>query len=124
MNEGVIIKQVEELHLIQCSLLPDETLHFIGDDSEAFWPRILQEYSMTMTTTLSDPSNTMPKPAPKFQVCLDGPAKMWMEVEMVAPGSGKTALVCVKGDFMTRADQERWQNIVAEKQQEVLEGCE
>jgi hypothetical protein len=121
MDEGVTLKQVEELHLIQCSLLPDETLHFIDDNSEAFWAQILHEYSIT--TTVSDSLNTIPKTPPKFQVCLDGPARMRMEVEMVAPGSGKTEPISVKGDYLTRADQEMWQNIIAEKRQEV-EGSE
>ncbi|KAF8902280.1 hypothetical protein CPB84DRAFT_1846441 [Gymnopilus junonius] len=97
---------LEELHLIQCSLLPDEHLTFL-DEPEA-WLNALEQFS---EGNIEDAA--MPSSEAFFSVQLDG-EKMWFEITLFGkqvetfPGGS----VSVKGDDISRDHQEAWQRII------------
>ncbi|KAM6497522.1 hypothetical protein JOM56_007995 [Amanita muscaria] len=114
-----ILKIVEELHLIRCSLLPTETLHFIDQIYAQSWTRILDEYATAMTISDLSASYTVP---PTFQIRFNSPgslADVWLEVEMSKSGPGKPAMASFRGSGFTRADQGRWQELKLQKEGEV-----
>ncbi|PPQ93426.1 hypothetical protein CVT25_004498 [Psilocybe cyanescens] len=112
-----INRQLEELQLIQCSLLPDEQLRFI--DSSAGWGEALETY----TTDL----DAIPQIdcAASFSIRLDG-SKTWFEITLsdtegntVDEGMRPQASVAVKGEDMSRSQQDKWNSLIAEKMEEI-----
>ena len=119
MDESKVTKQLAELQLIKCSLLPNEIMQFI-DDYESLWSRLLDEYETTMTLSELPALKGAQIPALKFRVKADSLVKVWFEVEMPLHGNDdSTAVVYVKGDYLSRAEQDRWENVIHEKQREV-----
>lgn len=108
-----LTRQLEEIHLLQCSLLPGELLTFL-DDVEA-WSSLLAAYP--------DTTNTPSISEARFEVKLNN-AHLWFEVRLphLYPG-GAQPLVSVKGETIARDEQRRWQVTVGDKIQE-LDGCE
>lgn len=112
-----INRQLEELQLIQCSLLPDEQLTFI--DSSAGWGEALETY----TTDL----DAIPQIdcAASFSIRLDG-SKTWFEITLsdtegntVDEGMRPQASIAVKGEDMSRSQQDKWNSLIAEKMEEI-----
>ena len=108
-----LTQQVEELVLLQCSLLPDEMLEFIlpsSDDIEA-WTRIVDARSQ---------GNPPPCPAPspaRFTVKIRG-APLWFEIGFSDESpveTGSHFSVTIRGHDISRAEQQRWQILVQEK---------
>ncbi len=122
MDEKTVTQQLEELQLIKCSLLPNEIMHFIDDDNDSIWAHLLDDYEMSVESieTISQRAARKIRPA-EFVIKLDGQTKVWLEVRMPdVPGeSSPDALVSVKGDRLSRAEQERWRGVICEKQREV-----
>ncbi|PPQ74952.1 hypothetical protein CVT26_011664 [Gymnopilus dilepis] len=94
---------LEELQLIQCSLLPDEHLSFL-DEAKA-WTSALDRYSEDSAEEMSLPGDEA-----CFSVQLTG-GRVWFEVKL---STTKRASVSVKGENITRDEQERWQRVIAE----------
>lgn len=106
-------RQLEELQLLQCSLLPGELLIFLEEADT--WNGLLTAYPDAVKVShVSEPS---------FQIKIDQ-AQVYFDV--VLPRSyldaGAGPLVSVRGDI-ARAEQERWQKIIKEKLDE-LKGSE
>lgn len=104
---------LEELHLLKCSLLPGEILSFT--EASAVWETLLETYSF-------DPDAELPlvDHAVQFEVKAED-SDVWFGVQLL-PGykeEGVTSVVSVKGDNLGRAEQERWQAVVAEAIEEV-----
>ncbi|KAI0829024.1 hypothetical protein BC628DRAFT_1315909 [Trametes gibbosa] len=111
---------LEQIHLLKCSLLPGELLTFTED--AVIWDALLDSYS-------GDPDTELPavhlRHAAHFAVKTDD-GDIWFEVEMPLMDNDErsTPRVAVKGDSLGRAEQERWQVIVAEAIEEVkMSGC-
>jgi hypothetical protein len=110
-----MMKQLEELHILNCSLLPGEVLTFVLDAET--WTHMLETYP-----------NVPPFPGQSqlqacFEVKLDS-SNLWFEVKL--PHSypdGDLPLISVKGTDLTRGEQEKWKVIVRERSQE-LEGSQ
>jgi len=110
-----VLKQLEELHLIQCSLLPNEHIVFRDSDNEQSWAQAIERYAEDPLSPLSPPES----PA-SFTLCIEG-SKIWFEITL-APVEGfgvSKPSVSVKGLNITRADQERWQMLVVEGFEEI-----
>ncbi|KAF9055644.1 hypothetical protein BJ165DRAFT_433755 [Panaeolus papilionaceus] len=106
---------VEELQLIQCSLLPGESFTFM-DDSEA-WDRVLED----LTTSGSYADKDIPSAPPHFQVRVDD-GGVWFDVTMlVSAAVSLEGGVLVKGDNLSRDEQVQWQGIVRERVEEVVD---
>jgi hypothetical protein len=108
-----LTNQLEDLHLLRCSLLPGELLIFL-DDSDT-WCSLLESYpdiAYSPTGNFSDAH---------FQIKLDN-TNIWFEVELPRFYPGTPPIVFVKGDI-AREIQERWQTVVKQTLQE-LEGSE
>ncbi|EIW64483.1 uncharacterized protein TRAVEDRAFT_41894 [Trametes versicolor FP-101664 SS1] len=104
---------LEELHLLKCSLLPGEILSFT--EASPVWETLLETYSF-------DPDAELPlvDHAVQFEVKAED-SDVWFGVQLL-PGykeEGVTPVVSVKGDNLGRAEQERWQAVVAEAIEEV-----
>ncbi|KAF8625481.1 hypothetical protein AX15_005355 [Amanita polypyramis BW_CC] len=128
MDKTTVEKQLAELQLIKCSLLPNEIMQFIDTGPNEFpWARLLDEYEMTMTLRELPTLEGTQIPPTNFCVKTDSMVGVWFEVQMPLPQHGvndrSTTIVHVKGDYLSRAEQERWQNVIREKQSEV-EGVE
>ncbi|CAA7265051.1 unnamed protein product [Cyclocybe aegerita] len=118
MTHGVN-HQLSELQLIQCSLLPGEQLAFLED--EEYWCSALENY-ITDPSTTSDAQSDNPA---SFKIVLQD-AKVYLKVAFSRQQSRRTAvdgaafpLASVKGDDLSRKEQEWWQDIVEEKKAEV-----
>lgn len=120
-DSKTVTQQLEELQLIKCSLLPNEILHFVDDDdSDSIWAQLLNDYEMFVDSNEAMPQGAARKIRPvEFLIRLDG--QVWLEVKMpdLRGESGRNALVSVKGDRLSRAEQETWRNIIREKQREL-----
>ncbi|KAF8624146.1 hypothetical protein AX17_007209 [Amanita inopinata Kibby_2008] len=77
-----------------------------SDDCEAIWTRLLDEYATTNAI------ETQEIPKARFSVKVEGWSGVWFEVEM-------SVGVAVKGEYLGRAEQERWQEIVRTNELEV-----
>lgn len=109
-------RQLEELNLLECSLLQGEEITFIPPSWDAeLWEALLDSYP--------DPppcDRPSPESPAKVQVkCADIP--IWFEVHFpLGYGSSEEeqssleSVISVRGDQISRADQERWQQIVKE----------
>ncbi|KDR86089.1 hypothetical protein GALMADRAFT_54140 [Galerina marginata CBS 339.88] len=101
---------LQELHLIQCSLLPDEHLAFL--DEPQGWLDTLATYAADPMAS-SDSLN--PGSEVRFSLRVDG-ARLWFEItlsEVDHDGGRLGSLVSVKGEDISRDEQERWQSIIA-----------
>lgn len=128
MDENTITQQLDELRLIKCSLLPNEILQFIDDSDDSTWEQLLDEYGTSVASSemISHLGARHIRPA-EFLIKMDGQVnvKFWFKVKMpdLRGGSNRTAVVSIKGDYLSRAEQERWQDVIRERQGEV-EGAE
>ncbi|KAJ6479208.1 hypothetical protein C8R47DRAFT_1137327 [Mycena vitilis] len=104
-------QRLEELQLIQFTLLPEEVLTFL-DDEGLVWAQLLRDYAEDPV----DSAIPWPSTPPHIQVKPQS-SKIWFEVRFPAPDE-PIPLVSVKGENATRAEQERWQRIIQDKMQE------
>ncbi|KAF8195084.1 hypothetical protein BJ912DRAFT_164558 [Pholiota molesta] len=109
MNSESLKRQLEELQLIQCSLLPTEHLTFLDDTG--IWTDALRQYSEDSSASLPDLDNS-----PFIGIHVDG-AKIWFEVKPNEEAS--KMVISVKGEGITRAEQEHWRSLVVEKMEEI-----
>ncbi|KAJ7608714.1 hypothetical protein FB45DRAFT_945755 [Roridomyces roridus] len=107
MQEDTARRWLEELQLIQFTLLPEEILTFL-DDGGSVWAQLLDDYDESTTTdTPSSPPHIQVKPKT---------STVWFEALFSSDTMPKIA---VKSDTATRAEQERWQEVVRSKLDEV-----
>ena len=119
-------RQLSELQLIQCSLLPDEHLALI----DHFWQKALEkyaEYELPAFLESIDLEIAVTSSA-SFELKVDG-VNIWFQVTLTPPkasgvGEGdiselQPATISVKGENITRAEQEHWQCIAAEMMKEI-----
>jgi hypothetical protein len=115
-TDALLVKQLDELDMIRCSLLPGEVLTFL-DDSEA-WADILDAHA---TGADLNASLSILAP-PHLQIKLES-VTTWFEVQIPPQYSGdlKTCrpAFSVKGENISRHEQERWRSIVKEKIDEI-----
>ncbi|KAJ8496709.1 hypothetical protein ONZ51_g921 [Trametes cubensis] len=110
-------KVLEEAHLLRCSLLPGELISFSEDAAD--WDALLDIYS-------GDPDAELPESPPgrpvHFEVRTED-SDVWFDVELPlgygSEGGDGIPSVAVKGPNLGRAEQQRWQAIVAEALDEV-----
>jgi len=115
MKEEFFKRQLEELHLVQCSLLPTEHIVFLDSDDKRSWARAIEQYN-------EDPLETMllPESPASFALSVEG-SKVWFEITLASfdcSGISKPS-VSVKGEDITRADQDRWQIIIIDSFEEI-----
>jgi hypothetical protein len=115
MKEEGFKQQLEELHLIQCSLLPTEHIVFLDSGDAHSWAQAIEKYA-------EDPLETLlpPESAASFTLRVEG-LKVWFEITLgPVDDAGKSKpSVSVKGEGITRADQERWHMVVVEGFEEI-----
>ena len=103
--------RLEELQLIHCSILPGERMEFLQD--EEFWGQFL---SQDMVVDLKEPSIQQKTTMATFTLKVEG-KPVWLQVTMFMTTSDD--LVSVKGDNLSRGEQERWLEIIREKRDEL-----
>lgn len=111
------LKQLDELNLIRCSLLPGEGLTFLDDTHE--WTALLDAHAMG--TSISHETMFM---SPRIQIRLES-ADTWFEFE-IPPQYAGDLQICrptfsVKGENISRPEQERWQSIIEGKIDEIAD---
>ncbi|KAJ6541663.1 hypothetical protein B0H19DRAFT_1212822 [Mycena capillaripes] len=104
-------KRLEELQLIQFTLLPAEVLSFL-DDEGPVWSQLLHDYTEGESNNVSRPS------APPHIQVKPQSSKIWFEVQFPTLDNSLPS-VSVKGENATRSEQERWQSIIQEKMDEI-----
>ncbi|ESK92399.1 hypothetical protein Moror_4576 [Moniliophthora roreri MCA 2997] len=109
--------QLEELQLITCSLLPGELFSFV--EHCAAWQTLFELY---LSSGLQSSSDTE-LPLCRFMVSLENYPRIHFEVEFPRsyPQKDKPN-VLVKGEGVTRAEQEEWIKVVQERLDEILVG--
>ncbi|EGO05384.1 hypothetical protein SERLA73DRAFT_44012 [Serpula lacrymans var. lacrymans S7.3] len=106
-----LASQLEELQLIQCSLLPGELFTFIlPSDDTAIWDSLLESVSSPLEADAPLPAQA------RFEIKLTG-AKVWFEIELPRnyPDAGTKPQISIKGEDISRSEQEHWQDVVREK---------
>ncbi|KAI5118051.1 hypothetical protein M0805_005898 [Coniferiporia weirii] len=113
--------QLDELQLLQCSLLPGESFAFaLPEDDAREWSDLLRDH---VDSELSGPQlSQQPASACRLEVRVKD-LPLWFEVELPRDyPEHDVPLVYVRGDEIDRTQQEKWQKIVrdnmAELQQE------
>ncbi|KAH9897705.1 hypothetical protein C8Q73DRAFT_663623 [Cubamyces lactineus] len=110
-------KVLEEIHLLKCSLLPGELISFSED--AAVWDALLETYSADPDAEL--PESIRQRPL-HFEVRTEE-NDVWFDVELPleygSEGDESIPSVAVKGPNLGRAEQQRWQAVVAEALDEV-----
>ncbi|KAJ7045148.1 hypothetical protein C8F04DRAFT_1388713 [Mycena alexandri] len=112
MNTAQLPQHLEELQLIQFTLLPGEILTFL-DHEGAVWTQLLQDYADGVSTE----NSRQPMAPPHVQVKPQD-SKIWFELQFSA-SEEPTLSVSVKGENLARSEQERWQSLVLEKMDEI-----
>ncbi|KAK1235382.1 hypothetical protein PQX77_001404 [Marasmius sp. AFHP31] len=112
-------RQLEELQLISCSLLPGEEFTF-SEHCES-WAKSLEIYGENPDGVETSQSSL---PTACFQLGLQDWRSVWFEVELPReyPDNGARPIITVRlqGEELSRADQERWKDVVEEKLETVL----
>lgn len=105
MSES-LLRQLEEIQLLDCSLLPGELLLFL-EDTHA-WATLLAAYpdidEVPSRSTVSEPC---------FQIKLEE-APLWFEVKLPHDYPTARPAILVRGGI-AKTDQSRWQDVVKEK---------
>lgn len=115
-------KQLEELNLLQCSLMPGESLEFVPSQPEdTSWHDLLAAFAATGTA--KQPHILPPYPA-RLQARVEN-VGLWFEIELpreypsaVHDGVTVTKIiphVLVRGHTISRSEHEKWQSIVKER---------
>lgn len=115
--------QLQELQLIQHSLLPGESFSFVlPPDDSRIWTSLLHSYNTTPSTIPSLPS---PVPQVKFQVKATD-ARIFFEVQFPERypedsdvDIAQVPLVSVNGEGMSRDEHHQWRAFVQERLAEV-----
>jgi hypothetical protein len=107
-----LARQVEELVLLRCSLLPDELLEFViprSEDLEA-WTKIVDAHSDGDLVPCHVPCSA------QFTVKISG-GHLWFEIELPSgyPLDTSEFNVTVRGYDISRTEQQQWQDTVREK---------
>ncbi|KAJ7696721.1 hypothetical protein B0H17DRAFT_929133, partial [Mycena rosella] len=107
--------RLEELQLIQFTLLPEEVLTFLDEELQdpPVWSRLLRDYA---EGTLD--SNSSFPPTPPHIHIKPQHSTIWLEVLFPTPDN-PTPSVSVKGENVSRGEQDRWQDVVREKLDEI-----
>lgn len=116
--ETLIMERVfEELQLISCSLLPGEVLTFLEDCDG--WTDALHSYG---TIGYHESLEKLRLASPSFRIGLED-FNVWFETSLsLETGTWTTSQrssVSVKGEDISRAQQETWQDTVKEKLEEI-----
>ncbi|KAI0095172.1 hypothetical protein BDY19DRAFT_988937 [Irpex rosettiformis] len=116
---SIVDKRVaEELYLLKCSLLPGEFLsfqQFLTPEESEGWSNYLDRY-----LELSATEDHSQLPSPYFCVGINN-ARLWIDVRYPIDTSPNRLLpvVTIKGEDITRDEQERWQSVIRERNEEV-----
>ncbi|GBE77610.1 hypothetical protein SCP_0104900 [Sparassis crispa] len=121
--------QLEELHLLRCSLLPGESLTFDPSEDTDHWCELLDAYAEDPEQVTARAPSTLP--LARFAVQLEE-ANVWFDVELPAayraatgaadaenPDAPVLPRVSVKSLYLAREEQARWQAAVQEAMVEV-----
>ncbi|KAG1750298.1 hypothetical protein EDD22DRAFT_957967 [Suillus occidentalis] len=116
--------QLQELQLIQHSLLPGESFSFVlPPDDSRIWTSLLHSFNTTTPSTL--PPLTSPVPQVKFQVKA-ADARIFFEVQFPERypedsdvDIAQVPLVSVNGEGMSRDEHHQWRAFVQERLAEV-----
>lgn len=116
---SLLLRQLEELHLVSCSLLPGESLSFSPTaDDEQIWTTLLESYPEVDVTRT-------PTTSARFEIKAAG-SRVWFEVN-IPPDywiiGDSRPVISVRGEGIVRSEQAHWENILAERMHE-LNGCE
>ncbi|KAH8119777.1 hypothetical protein DFH11DRAFT_1500382 [Phellopilus nigrolimitatus] len=111
-----LTRQLEEIQLLTCSLLPSEAFALaLPPDDRDEWQALMCDYAELLEPAQGRDAGWWPAAACRFEVRIrDVP--LWFEVELPREYPEHDApAVYVRGDAIDRAEQERWQTIVRDK---------
>ncbi|KAI4517930.1 hypothetical protein K525DRAFT_289057 [Schizophyllum commune Loenen D] len=107
-------RQLEELELIRCSVMPGEVLTFV--DGHDRWLALLDRFSAERTIPADDDIPALPI---SFEVWLEGhDLRISVELPIDHSEVSKLPNVAVKGTTISRAEQDRWTRLIQDKLQE------
>ena len=120
-NQSNIPRQIEEIYLLKCSLLPGESIVFDpdSDDSEA-WNTLLDLHAEGSDIAQA----ATPTSSARLQISTEDHS-IWFDVELPLGYGGNGSLhvevpvVSVRGDELGRAEQCEWQTFVRETLKEL-----
>lgn len=129
-----LVRQLEELHLIRCSLLPGESFSFVLPQKDlAIWTSLLDAFTDAGSFSHNQDgviaSLTHPPCQARFDIRAVG-AQTWFEVALplcidVDIGSGgngaKSIMISVKGEHVSRDAHDRWNTEIRARTAEIDE---
>ncbi|KAK7051495.1 hypothetical protein VNI00_004469 [Paramarasmius palmivorus] len=112
--------QLGELQLVKCSLLPGELFDFV--EHCTVWEDYLDSFTSTASTDAVEVDFSAIPPC-RFTISLSDYSQVHFEIELPRSYPEKyKPIILVKGEDITRAEQELWMRIVQERLDEVLTG--
>ncbi|KAL1749312.1 hypothetical protein HDZ31DRAFT_28102 [Schizophyllum fasciatum] len=106
-----IERQLEELELIRCSVMPGEVFAFADDDDDR-WPALLDKFSIERSVT----DDEIPTSPLSIEIGLEGHD---LRISVGLPGDypdiSKLPSVSVKGTTISRSEQHRWSGLLRER---------
>ncbi|KAF8079287.1 hypothetical protein FPV67DRAFT_1468262 [Lyophyllum atratum] len=113
-----LTKQLDEFQLIKCSLLPDELFTFLDDDK--IWDKLTAAH----TDGISFSKLQVPASPGRIQIKVLS-AKVMFVVDIPTNYAGNIAetppTFTVKGDEISRVEQDWWQRVIEEKLEEIAD---
>lgn len=119
MNISSLTKQLEEFNLIKCSLLPDEIFGFL--DEEETWTNLTVAQA---TSAIDIATHEHPSSLASIRITIHPLILLEIHVPISYSGSLVEApfpTFAIKGDQISRADQDRWQEWIQEQLREIGE---
>lgn len=110
--------QLRELQLIRCSLLPGEAFSFVlSPEDTAIWSSLLDALDNGVDGEIEMPAKGTSLCSARFSVRAPG-SPVWFEAQ-VPEGPLQCSDVLVRGENISRYQQEHWQSIVSQSTAEV-----
>lgn len=125
MDSPTLTTQLDEFQLIRCSLLPGELFSFIEDSqNHHLWTNLLETHTMGTPVPVQDIDNLS---TAHIQIHIEA-AKLRISIQVPTSYAGNLVDVpptfSIKGDQITRLEQEQWQAIIEEKLRETDQDTE
>lgn len=111
--------QLRELQLIRCSLLLGEVFSFVlSPEDTATWSSMLDALDSGVDGEIELPAKGTSLRSPRFAVRAPS-SPVWFEAQVPEVGPLQCSNVLVRGENISRYQQERWQSIVSQSIAEV-----
>ncbi|KAI6012766.1 hypothetical protein F5J12DRAFT_718279 [Pisolithus orientalis] len=111
--------QLRELQLIRCSLMPGEVFSFVLPSEDVIiWSSLLDALDNGVDDETGLPTADTPPCSARISIRVPG-SPVWFEVRVPEGPILRCSDVCVRGENISRDQQEHWQSVISQSIAEV-----